>query len=251
MTSRNIIPSNYFAVKDFLESRNIKISDIIKEMMSNGKDYERWFKNLLFEEMTESWFIKYFPGILAQTQKRRDYQRQVVLETEKYGICRSPFEFKQDVEISTLFEDWIRLKFEKSGIKNLKGNFKSTKSNEFRNAVSDEDYKYVSDSGKTVLIELKTRFSKNEWSVQFREGADKVKENKSLVLVYYPLKSKAAVVDFGDESVVKKLQPNSAYGKEGEKLFLNQNEFFDFDVCSNNMSILKEKIEEVLEKRGE
>ena len=157
MTSRNRIPSNYCDVKSFLESRNIKISDIIKEMMANGKDYDRWFKNLLHEDMTESWFIKYFPDVITKTQNRFDYQRQSDKETSNYGICRSAFEFKQDVEISTLFEDWIRLKLEKSGIDNLKANTKASKSNLTDYAVTDEDYEYTSDSGETVLIELKTR----------------------------------------------------------------------------------------------
>ena len=250
MTSRNRIPSNYCDVKSFLESRNIKISDIIKEMMANGKDYDRWLKNLLHEDMTEFWFIKYFPDVITKTQNRFDYQRQSDKETSNYGICRSAFEFKQDVEISTLFEDWIRLKLEKSGIDNLKANTKASKSNLTDYAVTDEDYEYTSDSGETVLIELKTRYLKNEWSVQFRDGADKVKENKSLVLVYYPFKSKAAVVDFGNEDVVKRIQRFDSWGKSGEKLILNQNDFFDFDVCSNDLSILKTKIEEVLEKRN-
>ena len=250
MTSRNKIPSNYCDVKSFLESRNIKISDIIKEMIVNGKDYDRWFKNLLHEDMTESWFIQYFPDVIIKTQKRTDFNNQSKKETNKYNICRSAFEFKQDVEISTLFEDWIKLKLEKGGIDNLKSNTKSTQSNVYGHAVTDEDYEYTSDSGKTVLVELKTRYVKDEWYVQFRGGANKVKENKSLVIVYYPLVSKAAVIDFGDESVTQKLKPNYAYGKQGEKLELDEKDFFDFDVCSNDLSILKTRIEEVLEKRN-
>ena len=89
MTSRNRIPSNYCDVKSFLESRNIKISDIIKEMMANGKDYDRWFKNLLHEDMTESWFIKYFPDVITKTQNRFDYLRQSDKETSNDGICSS------------------------------------------------------------------------------------------------------------------------------------------------------------------
>jgi len=251
MTSRHRVPSNYVNVKDFFESRNIKISDIITDVVSNGKDYERWFKNLLHEEMTEAWFAKYFPDILSKTASRPDYQRQSKKEFEKYGIARSAFEYKQDVEVSTLFEDWIRFKLEKSGIDNLKANDKATKSDEGWCANSNEDFVYTSDSGETVPLELKNRFKKfdNEWSVQFRDGADKVKQNKSLVLVYYPYKSKAAIVDFSDESVIRSIRPNDEYGKSGEKVDLNSNDFFDFDVCSNDLSILKDKIEEVLEKR--
>ena len=249
MTSRNRVPSNYCDVKNFLESRGIKVSDIIKEVVNSGKDYDRWFKNLLHEDMTEEWFMRYFSNIITSTQNRTDYNNQSKKEMSKYGICRSAFEFKQDVEISTLFEDWIKLKLEKGGIDNLKSNTKSTQSNVYGHAVTDEDYEYTSDSGETVLVELKTRYVKNEWSVQFRDGANKVKENKSLVIVYYPFKSKAAVVDFGNEDVVKRIQRFDSWGKSGEKLILNQNDFFDFDVCSNDLSILKDKIEEVLEKR--
>ena len=46
MTSRKIIPSNYLDIKGFLETKDIKISDVINEMVSNGKEYENWFKNL-------------------------------------------------------------------------------------------------------------------------------------------------------------------------------------------------------------
>jgi len=120
MTSRNRIPSNYCSLRDLLESHNIKISDIIKEMMSNGKDYERWFKNLLYEEMTESWFTRKFPEIICQTRNRRDYKRDSILETEKFGVCRSPFEFQQDMEISTLLEDWVKLKGDSDDSKTLR-----------------------------------------------------------------------------------------------------------------------------------
>ena len=58
------------------------------------------------------------------------------------------------------------------------------------------------------------------------------------------------VVDFGNEDVVKRIKRFDSWGKSGEKLILNQNDFFDFDVCSNDLSILKTKIEEVLEKRN-
>ena len=57
MTSRNRIPSNYCDVKSFLESRSIKISDIIKEMMANGKYYDSWFKNFLHVDIMDSWVI--------------------------------------------------------------------------------------------------------------------------------------------------------------------------------------------------
>ena len=251
MTSRKIIPSNYLDIKGFLETKDIKISDVINEMVSNGKEYENWFKNLLHEDMTEVLFSEHYPNILSTTANRYDYKRQCGKELGKYGIARSPFEFKQDVEVSTLFEDWIVLKLKNCGIDNLGSNDKATNSAESRNANSHEDYIYVSDSGESIPLELKTRYIRyaNDFSVQFREGADRLKNNKSLVFVYYPYKSKAAIVDFADENVVKNIKPNIAYGKEGEKFDINPNDLFSFDICSSNMSFLKRKIEDTLKHR--
>ena len=249
MAIKNIIPSNYCDVKGFLESNNIKISDIIKEMMDNGKDYPRWFKNLLHEDMYENWFAKYFSNILEETSQRRDYRHQCEQELSKYGIVRSPFEFKQDVEVSSLFEDWIKLKLEKCGMSSLDTNNKATKSEESQCATTAEDYVYTSESGEEIPVELKTRYMRKDWGVVFRDGAGTVKNNGSLVLVYYPYRKKMAVVDFSDPDVVSSIKPNNAFGKNGEKVDLDENQFFDFNVCSNNISILKSKIEEVLARR--